>query len=79
MTTIKDTRMLFWRREMRELYVYLYVCMYPQQQQQQQPTASTTCDMERGSSCTVNFVAELLWFVPLHAVENCLLSKLPDA
>ena len=55
MTTIKDTRTLFLRGEMRELYVYVYVCMYPQQQQQ--PTASCTCDMESSSSCTVNVVA----------------------
>ena len=77
MTTFKNTRTLYLRREMRELYVYVYVCMYPQQQQQ--PTASSTCDMKSSSSCTVNVVAELLWFVPLHAVENCRLSKLQNA
>ena len=81
MTTIKDTRTLFLRREMRELHAYVYVCMYPQpQQQQQQPTASSTCDMESTSSCTVDVVAELLcpMVCTMHAVENCL-SKLQNA
>ena len=81
MTTIRDTRTFFLRRKMRKLHVYVHVCMYPQQQQQQQqqPTASSTCDMEISSSYTVNVVAELLWFVPLHAVENCRVSKLHNA